>query len=96
MKWFILTLACGHQVYVRLNENENPPTGDKAYALCGYCKWDRKTKRIPPSTAWVNINEAEETSDESVSSVSDGNAFVMRKNLMLIVPGGTNPYPYRN
>ncbi len=95
MKWFSLSLACDHTVYVRLEDNEKPPVGEGANALCGYCVHDRKTKRLPKPTAWANIKSTEEVSDEHVRGVSDGNAFLMRRNVMFLVPGRNNPYPFR-
>lgn len=95
-KWYCYTLLCGHMVYSRVRIRVGFDYSYREhYIRCPV------TKHTP--LEWQAIAKMEAVSDEHVSNVSSGNAFIVPNRILrvdghnpntnAVVPSG-NPFPY--
>ena len=92
--WYKLTLECGHEVYtkVRLRYYHSR---NVHFVKCPQGPHDR-----PPE--WKQVTQAEAVTDEQVSDVLSGNAFILPNRLLRTdgfdragkVLNSGNPFPY--
>ena len=96
--WYSLTLDCGKVVYAKVGERITlESNADQLFALCPDCKIKKHRGAMIP-TAWRQVTNVKDETDEHVLNVQAGNAFLMPGLIMRLSENpapNVIPFPYR-
>lgn len=95
-EWYCYTLACSHEVYTKVRLSYEKPHRQTHKIRCPRCDDRKKRKPDQVPTAWQAVTDIKDVTNEHVSNVSSGFAFVLPNRIMRIdnVGGTGNPFPY--